>query len=38
MIDYKQYITINPEIRFSKPIIIGTRITVFDVLIGWQMA
>jgi uncharacterized protein (DUF433 family) len=32
MIDYKQYITINPEIRFSKPIIIGTRITVFDVL------
>ena len=32
MIDYKQYITINPEIRFSKPVIIGTRITVFDVL------
>ena len=32
MIDYKQYITINPEIRFGKPIIIGTRITVFDVL------
>ena len=32
MIDYKQYITINPEIRFSKPIIIGTRITFFDVL------
>ena len=32
MIDYKQYIAINPEIRFGKPIIIGTRITVFDVL------
>jgi len=32
MIDYKHYITINPDIRFGKPIIIGTRITVFDVL------
>ena len=32
MIDYRQYITINSEIRFGKPIIIGTRITVFDVL------
>lgn len=32
MIDYKQYITINSEIRFGKQIIIGTRITVFDVL------
>jgi uncharacterized protein (DUF433 family) len=32
MIDYKEYITINSEIRFSKPVIIGTRITVFDVL------
>ena len=32
MIDYRQYITINPEIRFGKPIVIGTRITVFDVL------
>ena len=32
MIDYKQYITINAGIRFGKPIIIGTRITVFDVL------
>ena len=32
MIDYKQHITINPEILFGKPTIIGTRITVFDVL------
>ena len=32
MIDYKQYIVINSEIRFGKPIIAGTRITVFDVL------
>ena len=32
MIDYKQHITINSEIRFGKPIIIGTRSTVFDVL------
>ena len=32
MIDYKQYITINAETRFGKPILIGTRITVFDVL------
>ena len=28
------YITINPEIRFGKPCISGTRITVSDIL-GW---
>lgn len=28
-------ISINPEIRFGKPCIIGTRITVNDIL-GWM--
>ncbi len=32
--DYKDYIEINPDIRFGKPCIIGTRISVYDVL-GW---
>ncbi len=32
MIDYKLYITINPSIRFGKPIIKGSRISVYDVL------
>lgn len=32
--DYKKYIHIDPEIRFGKPTIINTRITVYDVL-GW---
>jgi len=34
MIKYKEYITIDPNIRFGKPCIKGTRISVYDVL-GW---
>jgi uncharacterized protein (DUF433 family) len=30
--DYRQRIVIDPEIRFGKPIVRGTRITVGDVL------
>ncbi len=32
--DYQKYISMNPNIRFGKPCITGTRITVADVL-GW---
>lgn len=31
-IDFKEYIEVNPEVRFGKPVIKGTRITVYDVL------
>lgn len=31
-IDYKIHIEVNPEVRFGKPVIKGTRITVYDVL------
>jgi uncharacterized protein (DUF433 family) len=31
-INYKDYIEVNPKIRFGKPVIKGTRITVYDVL------
>ncbi len=31
-VDQKAYIEVNPEIRFGKPVIKGTRITVYDVL------
>ncbi len=31
-IDYKQYIEVDPNVRFGKPVLIGTRITVYDVL------
>lgn len=33
--NYTEYIEINPEKRFGKPIIIGTRISVYDVL-SWM--
>ena len=31
-INYRDYIEVDPEIRFGKPVIKGTRITVYDVL------
>jgi uncharacterized protein (DUF433 family) len=31
-ISWQNYIEINPDIRFGKPIIIGTRICVSDIL------
>ena len=34
MIDYKQIIKRNADIRFGKPCVRGTRIAVYDVL-GW---
>ena len=30
--DYSTYISVNPNIRFGKPCINGTRISVYDVL------
>lgn len=32
VVDYTTYIEINSEIRFGRPVIKGTRITVYDVL------
>jgi uncharacterized protein (DUF433 family) len=32
MTDYKELITIDPEIRSGKPCVRGLRITVYDVL------
>jgi uncharacterized protein (DUF433 family) len=32
--DYYAHISINPEVRFGRPCIAGTRISVADVL-GW---
>ena len=37
MVDYKQFITRDASIRFGKPCIKGTRITVYDVL-SWLAA
>ena len=34
---YLRYISIDPEIRFGKPCIKGTRISVSDIL-GWLAA
>jgi uncharacterized protein (DUF433 family) len=32
MKEFSSYISINPEIRFGKPCITGTRIAVIDIL------
>lgn len=32
MEDYRKYISIDPNVRFGKPCITGTRISVYDVL------
>lgn len=32
MTDYRKVIVINPEVRFGKPCIRNTRISVYDVL------
>ena len=32
MQNYKEHISINPNIRFGKPCIINTRITISDIL------
>jgi uncharacterized protein (DUF433 family) len=37
MNNYQELISINPEIRFGKPCIKGTRISVGDIL-GWLAA
>lgn len=36
-IDYTTFIEIDAELRFGRPVIKGTRITVYDVL-GWLAA
>jgi len=32
MVDYREFIEIDPNIRFGKPCIVRTRISVYDVL------
>lgn len=31
-LNYREYIEVDPNLRFGKPVIKGTRITVYDVL------
>ena len=35
--NYSKFISINPRVRFGKPCVIGTRLSVYDVL-GWLAA
>jgi uncharacterized protein (DUF433 family) len=35
MVDYKKHISIDPNVRFGKPCLNGTRISVYDVL-NWM--
>jgi uncharacterized protein (DUF433 family) len=37
LMNYREIISINPTIRFGRPCITGTRISVYDVL-GWLAA
>ncbi len=32
MLNYQEHIELNPEKRFGKPVLTGTRISVYDVL------
>lgn len=32
MVDYRKHLSMDPNIRFGKPCIKGTRISVYDVL------
>lgn len=34
VMDFTKYFEINPEIRFGRPVVKGTRIAVYDIL-GW---
>ena len=35
MTDYREIIVIHPEVRFGKPCVMNTRISVYDVL-SWM--
>ncbi|MBU6343634.1 MAG: DUF433 domain-containing protein [Bacteroidetes bacterium] len=37
MYQFNEFIALDPEIRFGKPCVIGTRISVQDIL-GWLAA
>ena len=36
-VNYKDHLEINPDVRFGKPVVKGTRISVYDVL-SWLAA